>query len=408
MTTEARKMKVIFRGPLLSQSGYGTHGRQIARWLIKLQDQQTVDVDFDIVPWGITPWHVDPSACDGLIGRIFQSAGRKNGENGYDLSLQLQLPNEWDPFLAAHNVGITAAVETDRCNPVWIDAINRMDNVVVPSEFTKSVLSASGDVTTPVTVIPESWLEACRGASRGNSVLNDKLNLETDFNFLVVSQFTGNNPDNDRKNLAWTLKWILEEFKDDPDCGLIIKTNFGRQTKLDQANCLKTLAQIVMECKQGPGPKIYMMHGHMSDEEIVGLYTHPKIKALVSLTRGEGFGLPLLEAAACGLPVVATGWSAHTEFLGRGKYIKVDYGINQIHPSRVDERIFMPEARWAAPDEADAKRKMGRFRRSHAVPTKWATELQSDLQKAYSPEAVEAQYDEFLKLVAKSINENSD
>lgn len=389
------KKNIVFRGPLLSQSGYGTHARQIASWLLNLQEKdETVNVDFDLVQWGVTPWHVDHSACGGLVGKIIQNCTKSEK---YDLSFQLQLPNEWDPFLASTNVGVTAAVETDRCNPAWVAAVNRMDLVIVPSEFTKGVLENSGDVTTPVVVVPESWLETCRTAKRGTSILEDKLNLETDFNFLTVAQFTGNNPENDRKNLAYTLKWILEEFKNDLNVGLIIKTNFGRQTQIDRQTCLQTLSQIVMECRKGPGPRIYVLHGHMTDEEIVGLYTHPKIKALVSLTRGEGFGLPLLEAATCGLPVVATGWSAHTEFLGLGKYVKVDYALHEIHESRVDNQIFMKDAKWANIEEADAKRKLKRLASSVSTPNEWALDLQKKLLKTHSPEAIEKHYNKVLK-----------
>lgn len=389
-----KKKTIVLRAPSLSQSGYGTHARQIATWLLKLQEDRPEEVKahFDVLPWGATPWHVDHTACDGLVGRILQHCTKADS---YDLSLQLQLPNEWDPFMATTNVGITAAVETDRCNPEWIDACNRMSLIVVPSNFTKGVLENSGEVTTPIVVIPESWLETCRGAVQGKSKLAD-LEMDSKFNFLIVSQFTGNNPENDRKNLAYSLKWILEEFKDEPDVGVIIKTNFGRQTNVDRQNCLKTLSQIVMECRKGAGPRVHVLHGHMTNDEIVGLYTHPDIKALVSLTRGEGFGLPILEAAACGLPVIATGWSAHTEFLGQGKYVKVAHALNNIHESRVDGQIFVKDARWACPEEKDAKRKLSRFFKSPAVPREWALDLQKKIQKSHSPEAVEQFYNNML------------
>ena len=53
----------------------------------------------------------------------------------------------------------------------------------------------------------------------------------------------------------------------------------------------------------------------MTDEEIHSLYLHGKIKSFVSFTHGEGFGLPLFEAAYSGLPVVAPGWSGQCDFL---------------------------------------------------------------------------------------------
>jgi glycosyltransferase involved in cell wall biosynthesis len=391
---------------VLTGAGYGVHARQIARWFLNRQENQERDIQvvFDPVPWGTTPWFVDPKACNGLIGQIIQNSN-KNKDAIYDYSFQLQLPNEWDPFLAKANIGLTAAVETDRCNPVWIDCINRMSAVLVPSEHIKRTLENSGQIKVPLKVIPESWFEACRAGSetKENQELTSLL-TEADFNFLVVSQFTGNNPENDRKNIAYTIKWFLEEFKDNPSVGLVVKTNFGRNTTADKAASVRTLAAIVAECQKliQSKAKVYLLHGHMEDTEVVSLYTNPKIKALLNLTRGEGFSLPTLEAATCGLPVIVTDWSAQTEFLRQGKYIKVDYELKPIHQSRIDNSIFIKDARWAYPVEADAKRKMRKFFESPSVPAGWAKELKEKLLISHSPEAIEKQYNDFFnELIAK-------
>ena len=386
---------IVVRAPVITQSGYGCHSRQLAKWLLNVaKDRSDLDVTFDIVPWGMTPWYVDPAACDGLIGEIMQ---RTNKKDVYDVSLQLQLPNEWNPFLAKYNVGLTAGVETDVCNPAWVESINKMDLVITPSEFTKTCFKNSGDVKTNIEVVPESWVPSVGTAKTRPNKLEEKLKLETDFNFLVVSQFTGNNPENDRKNIAYTIKWFMEQFPNDPNVGVILKTNFGRNTSADRRNVLQIVSQIVMECKKGVGPRVYVLHGHMTDDEIVDLYTHPKVKALVNLARGEGFGLPILEAAASGLPVIVTDWSAHTEFLRQGKYVKVDYNMTPVHQTRVDNQIFMQNAKWANPSEEDFKRKIKRFRDNSSIPKEWAVELQGKLLASHSPEAIEKRYSEVLK-----------
>lgn len=385
--------KVILRAPVLTQSGYGVHSRQVARWLFDQMDaRDDLEVFVEPLNWGVTPWIVDTEAYDGLIGRLVQHS---NQSDHYDVSLQLQLPNEWNPFLADFNIGITAAVETDRCNPSWVQNVNQMDMVILPSEFVKSVLTNTGEITTKLVVVPEAFTDECLDSAPLPKMPMD--NVETDFNFLIFGQFCGNNPDNDRKNLAYTIKWLSEAFKDNPEVGVIVKTNFGKNSKLDRANTINILAKVLMETKQGPGPKFYLLHGNMANDEVAALYRHPKVSALISLTRGEGFGLPILEAAACGLPVIVTNWSAHTEFLRQGKFIKVDFRLSPIHPSRVDNKIFFPEQRWAYPSEADAKKKIRRFYRSPGMPQNWAKELAKKLQESHSFKAISDHYSEVLK-----------
>jgi glycosyltransferase involved in cell wall biosynthesis len=384
------KKKVLVRGPVLTQSGYGVHARQVAKWLL---DNQNLDVLFQALPWGDTPWLIDGDICDGLIAKIMEKTVDPTN-SFYDASVQIQLPNEWDPRLAKFNVGVTAGVETDKCNPEWIAACNRMSMIIVPSEHTKRNLTNTGEVKVPILVIPESYSPAIDKAVKTSI---DEMTFSTPFNFLVFGQLTGNNPENDRKNLFYTIKWFCEVFKDDPDVGLVIKTNAGRNTKLDRRVVKQMLQQLLSEVRKDGSPKVHLLHGDMSDEEVASLYRHPQIKAMISLTRGEGYGLPILEAAASGLPIIATAWSGHMDFMKHGKFIEVAYRLDKIHPSRVDNKIFMQDSRWAHPNEDDFKKRVMKFRSSFNVPKEWAEALKSEIVSRYSQTAVEKVYDESLK-----------
>jgi glycosyltransferase involved in cell wall biosynthesis len=381
---------VLLRGPMLTHSGYGVHNRQIAKWLFRVASEtHELDITTEPLPWGKCHLIVDPEAEDGLIGQIIQASNNK--KNFYDVTIQLQLPNEWNPFLGNYNIGVTAGVETDKCNPAWIDCINRMDMVIVPSEFTKQTFLNSGDVKVPIIVIPESFPELFTA-----SPVPVDLGLSTKFNFLVVGQLTGNNVDNDRKNLPYTLKWFADTFAGCPDIGIVLKTNSGAQTQLDKRNVQSVFSKLVGEISKPNGPKFYLLHGHMSDEEMHGLYTHPDIKALVTFTHGEGYGLPILEAAACGLPIIATNWSGHLEFLKHGKFITVDQTLGEIPETRVDGQIFLKGFKWAMPVEIDAKRRLKKFYESSQMPQQWAKELAKKVHENYSFVRVAEQYTKAL------------
>ena len=372
--------RVILRGPALTMSGYGVHTRQIASWLLSLGN---IDLTIQATPWGITPWLLDSK--DELIGKIMNACKVPSGK--YDVSFQVQLPNEWDSNMAAYNVGITAGVETDRCNPAWIQSCKQMDQIIVPSTHTKMSFERNGTIEN-MSVIPEAF---------SNSILTDPDGLEisnvtTEFNFLLFGQITGNNPENDRKNIFHTIRMMCEVFKDNPNVGLIIKTNSGKSTKIDRKITKAVLKQVTNQVKTGVGPKIYLLHGHLNDDEVASLYRSKKVNALVSLTRGEGFGLPILEAAASGLPVIATNWSAYLDFMNLGRFIPIDFNLAPIHPSRCDNNIFMSDSMWATAIEEDFKQKVVKFYKKPSIPREWANELKDKIRKTHSLDAISNLY----------------
>ena len=376
---------VHIRGPLLSISGYGVHARQIARWAFA----QNFHVTVEILPWGNTPWYTDRNECNGLINKIMEASTPLAAKPDY--SFQIQLPHEWDNTLAKKNFGVTAVVEADKCSDAWVQACLKMNHVIVPSEFAKRCLVNSGLKSKRVTVIPESFIDAC-----GEQCDDINLEFETENNFLMLGQMSGS-WDTDRKNTAQTIALFCDVFADRKDVGLIVKTNSGGNSTVDRAYSRGLLKSIVDQVRLTNFPKVYFLHGYLKEKEVSSLYQHSYVKGLISLTHGEGFGLPLLEAAACGLPVLATNWSAHTEFLNLGKWSKVDCEIQEIPKHKADGTVWIERSKWAYPNTSAAKSAMTNFVNNADSLAQEAHELKKKIKNAYSFKKISYRYDKFFK-----------
>ena len=378
--------KVLIRGPLLSQSGYGTHARQIFSYFLTRKD---CDVFAQVLSWGITPWCVNSEKEGGIYSEIIDR--NKPLEGKFDITVQLQLPHEWDPSLGHYNVGVTAGVETDRCSVDWATTHReKMDMVIVPSSHTRisMLTSGTGKEKKPIHVVPESYFPELLAEPK-----DQPFQFSTSKNFLTVGVFTADNPETDRKNVANTIKWFLQEFDGDKDVGLVVKASMGRETTIDRTLVRKTLQNVVKSSGCKSPPQIHMLHGVLSREEMNCLYRHPSLMGFVSATRGEGFGLPMLESAVAGLPVVCTNWSSVTEFLHGDSFLGVDYDISVVPEKKVDGQIFIKGAKWSNPRESNFKRKLRKLHDNRDKYAKAANELSVTLTKTHSQLAINAKYD---------------
>ena len=383
-------MNVIIVGPLLSTTGYGVHSRQLFSWAVS----KGWNVRVLIVPWGICTYHINPEAEDGLIGEIMERSAPFPEHMLPDLSIQVQLPDEWNPKLAKNNIGVTAGVEGTICSQEWIKHCEAMDHVIVPSNFSRDTFVRCGLDEGKISAIGEAYscgFEKTQGADELDNMLSS---LPTSFNFLLFGQLTGQNPETDRKNTFWGLKWFAEEFRNDPDVGIVVKTNMGRMTTIDRERTTKLFNGLLKEIKQGPYPRFYMAHGLMDKNEISRLFQNEKIQALLAPTRGEGWGLPILDAAVCGLPVIATNHSGHLDFLKKIKFLPVDYKVSQVPQAKIDGRVWIEGASWVDVKEDSFKRRLNKFRKSPDLPRQWAIDGAERLREEYSLDSIIKQYND--------------
>jgi len=382
--------KVLVRGPLVSSSGYGVHARQVFSYL----ESKGCDISSQITPWGICPFIVNKEYEGGLIGRILDTGTPV--ESKPDVSFQIQLPNEWEPGVANFNVGVTAGVETDKCSVEWVDCVNKMDLVIVPSNHTRACFVNSGADESKILVVPEY----VQPAFIDKKLEPMKLDVDTKFNFLMFGLITGLTPESDRKNTFHGIKLLCEAFKDDPEVGVIIKTGLGRSTTVDRNKSLTILRKIVSSVKVGKYPKFYLSHGMMTDDEVSSFLRSEEINALVSFTRGEGYGLPLIEAASSEVPVLATNWSGHIDFLNHIKFSSFEYDLVEIDKTRVDH-IFIEGSKWATPKSKNVIRKLKKIKNSYDIPKQWAKTGSEVINSKFNQAEVFKIYDKFLNDILK-------
>ena len=82
------------------------------------------------------------------------------------------------------------------------------------------------------------------------------------------------------------------------------------------------------------------------------LYNHTKVKAMVCLTKGEGFGRPLLEFSLTNKPIIASGWSGQVDFLSNEFTVLVGGQLTDVHTSATSKDMILPQAKWFTPDDA--------------------------------------------------------
>ena len=417
------KRFVLMIAPFNTRSGYGDHARSI---YYSIMDREDLDIKCLDVKWGSTPRnHLRPEVKrHQKLLNSFVTQDQIQGQP--DIVIDIRIPNE---FIQGGkiNIGITAGVETDVVSPEFLEGMNKMNLNIVPSKFTANTFNKCtfdkmqdapngqrqkvGEIKNekPIKVLFEGvdtdvyFPKEKHQLEKGLYEELDEL-IKEEFAYLHVGQWGQQGFGEDRKNIGVMIKSFLKAFANitNPPA-LVLKTNGANFSILDKANIKKRIQEVKDMFKGVELPSIYLIHGDFTIEEMSTLYNHPKIGAFITCTHGEGFGRPMLEASCCDLPVIASKWSGHLDFITDSESMLIDGFIKPVPKSALWPPIIIEPSKWFDVNEADVVRKIRTFHKKRKLIQKKANRLGKKNRREFSLEAMAKEFNKIIDQVLNSV-----
>ena len=342
-------------------SGYGARSRDLIKAIIT---SDKYNVRLLSQRWGNTPFgFCEDNAEWSFLNELVLPNNQLPKQP--EIWMQITVPNEFQP-VGKYNIGCTAGIETTICPPEFIEGINRMDLTLVSSEHAKKVfveskferrnqqtqqLEGTVELQKPIEVLFEGVNLDIYKPIESKEITN--INLDTvkeSFAYLFVGHWMQGDLGEDRKNVGLLVKAFYETFKNKANKpALILKTSQVGSSYVDREEILKKIKQIKKTVNSDNLPNVYLLSGEFTDSEINELYNHPKVKAMISLTKGEGYGRPLLEFTLSKKPLIATGWSGQMDFLNPEFTTLLKGSLTKVHPS-TQNQFLIAESQWFTPD----------------------------------------------------------
>ncbi len=355
------KPRFVISSPFDTYSGYGARSRDIIKAIIELDKYKV-----ELLPqrWGSTSWGFckDHPEWEFLLNH---TASPNWNQSKPEIWMQITIPNEFQP-IGKYNIGLTAGIEATACKGEWVEGMNRMDINWVSSNFAKETFErmtfektntqtkqVEGHIklVKPVKVIFEGAdLDLYKLLKPSEIKVINLDSIKENFCYLFVGHWMQGEFGHDRKNVGLLVKSFYETFKNKKNKpALILKSSVGVASYMSRDEILDKIKKIRKSVNSQNLPNIYVLNGEFDDSEMNELYNHPKIKSMVSLTKGEGFGRPLLEFSLTGKPIMASGWSGQVDFLNKDFVSLIPGNLENVHPSAANNWLIQ-EAQWFKPD----------------------------------------------------------
>ena len=397
---------LLYQAPIATRSGYGDHSRDILKSIF---EYDKFDVHTLPMRWGNTPQNqINPTTEFGK--KLLQTIGQQITKQP-EVHIQMTVPNEFQKR-GKFGIGITAGIESTIAPKDWIDGCNRMDLVIVPTEFSKKVLQSTvydetdkrtnqvvrqHKITTPIEVLHEG-VELSNYLKSPKDTENPLKDIETDFNYLFVGHWLKGDLGQDRKDVGMTIKTFCTIFKDIPkkdQPGLILKTSSAGFSVMDREMICKKIKDVTSEFGD-KCPPIYLLFGDLTPEQMSSLYHHPKVKAMLSFTKGEGYGRPLCEFTLTGKPIIVSNWSGHVDFLPKDNTVLLEGELKNIHESTADN-FLLKEAKWFNVDYSKAASKIYDVNKNYKKYLSKSKGLIENTKKNFDLESMHTKFAKIMK-----------
>ena len=364
------KQYCVISAPPDTYSGYGARSRDFIKAIYELKKDEW---DIQIIPqrWGNTSWGFLEDFKEEwgwMIPLLLKGPMPKQP----DVWFQITIPNEFQQ-VGKVNIGVTAGIETTVCDPSWIEGCNRMNATFVSSVHAKTVLQSTSfrkndtpgveiRLEKPVEVLFEGvdlnkYFHIPKEDLAETDLVLDLDEIKEDFCFLYVGHWLQGDLGEDRKNTGKMIEVFLNTFKDKKTKpALVLKTSHATSCIMDRDDTLKKIESVRNSFGTENLSNIYLLHGDLDDEDMNHLYNHPKMKASLSFTKGEGYGRPLAEFCLTKKPMIASGWSGQLDFLSREFSVLLPGSLTPVHPSAQSAKLILPESLWFTPDYGAASK----------------------------------------------------
>ena len=193
--------------------------------------------------------------------------------------------------------------------PEKLLAVIKQHNIWIPTEWGRKICIENGVNLNQINVIPEG-------------VDNNQFHpyfkpQQNKFRFLLIGKYE------QRKSMDESIDAFARVFGNNPDIELIIKSDFFKDPTAKKIELDNKIASTGVN-------NIRLVWGYQTINQLADLYRSCNI--FLFPTKAEGWGLPLIEAAACGLPLITTYYSGQTEFIQdiKSSCVLVDYQLESI------------------------------------------------------------------------------